>query len=174
MTTIIGVQHENKCVLVADSRSTDENGRPYRHPEMVKIVEKGGYLIAGAGSSHPCDIVQYIWEPPTPPEDDLYRFMVTRVGPSIRQVVKDNGYEPKRDEEPDFIFLIAIKGELFEVDGSCTVYRRDDGYYGIGSGSSYALGALQAGADWKTAMEIAESNDVYTCRPFIEKIQYKT
>ncbi len=43
---------------------------------------------------------------------------------------------------------------------------RDDGFYGIGSGSRWALGALQAGADWKVALEIAEKNDIYTGSPF--------
>ena len=42
----------------------------------------------------------------------------------------------------------------------------DSGVYGIGSGSKYAIGALQAGADWQTAMEIAEKNDIYTAAPF--------
>lgn len=160
--------------MVCDSRTTDEGGRPYSHPDVSKITQRGAYYIAGAGDAHPCDIVQQIWEPPQPPETDIYKFMVTNVAPSIRQAIKDGGYEPKKDEEPDFCFLIAVKGELFEIDGTCTVFRRDDGYYGIGSGSKYALGALQVGADWQTAMSVAERNDVYTAAPFICVMQPKT
>jgi ATP-dependent protease HslVU (ClpYQ) peptidase subunit len=43
---------------------------------------------------------------------------------------------------------------------------RDDGIYGIGSGSKYAIGALYAGADWQWALEIAAINDIYTASPF--------
>jgi ATP-dependent protease HslVU (ClpYQ) peptidase subunit len=50
---------------------------------------------------------------------------------------------------------------------------RDDGIYGIGSGSKYAIGALQAGADWNTALTIAEKNDIYTAQPFIYRSQVK-
>lgn len=56
-------------------------------------------------------------------------------------------YTPDKDsDEPDFIFLIALGGLIFELDDSLSVLMRDDGIYGIGSGSPYAIGALQAGA----------------------------
>jgi ATP-dependent protease HslVU (ClpYQ) peptidase subunit len=43
---------------------------------------------------------------------------------------------------------------------------RDDGIYGIGSGSKYAIGALCVGANWQEALEVAERNDIYTSKPF--------
>jgi hypothetical protein len=154
MTTIIGIQTKDGCSLVADSRTSDEGGRPYSHPDINKITSRGEYLIAGAGDIQPCDIVQHIWSPPPVPRTGLYEFMVTHVCPSIRQAIKDNGYEPKKDQEPDFEFLIAIRGELFEIE--------------------YAIGALQAGASWETAMHIAEKNDIYTAKPFKVFNQLKT
>ena len=48
MTTIIGIQHEDSCTLIADNRVTDENGRIYTHPEMEKGV---------------CDVIE---KPPNP------------------------------------------------------------------------------------------------------------
>lgn len=93
--------------------------------------------------------------------------MITEVAPSIRKCLKEAGYEiPKDDPEAGFFFLIAIRGTLFEVDESYTVMLRDDGFYGIGSGSRFALGALQAGASWEEALSIAEKNDIYTASPF--------
>ncbi len=47
------------------------------------------------------------------------------------------------------------------------------GIYGIGSGASYAIGALQAGASWKQAMNIAAKNNVFTAPPFITHKQTK-
>jgi len=168
MTTIIGIQSKESCIIAADSRTTDAKGRPYSHPEMKKISKVGEYLVAGSGDADACDLIQYTWKAPEVPEGvDLYRFMITEVAPSIRKCLKEAGYEiPKDDPEAGFFFLIAIRGTLFEVDESYTVMLRDDGFYGIGSGSRFALGALQAGASWEEALSIAEKNDIYTASPF--------
>jgi ATP-dependent protease HslVU (ClpYQ) peptidase subunit len=50
---------------------------------------------------------------------------------------------------------------------------RDDGFYGIGSGSRFALGAMMVGADWKTAMDLAVKNDIYSHPPYIVMEQFK-
>lgn len=171
MTTIIGLQKEDHCLLIADSRVTDDAGRTYHHPSMTKISKRGKFLIAGAGLTQPCDIVQHCWRPPSPTPTaykDLYHYMVADVIPSIRVALSVGGYVPdKESDEPDFIFLIAIKGTIFEVDETLSVLMRDDGIYGIGSGAPYAIGALQAGANWRKAMQIAAKNNVFTAPPFI-------
>ena len=171
MTTIIGIQKEDHCLLVADSRITDDSGRTYTHPVVTKITKRGKFLIAGAGLTLPCDIVQHIWKPPslTPvATKDPYHYMVETVAPSLRFTLSVNGYQPdKESEDQDFIFLIALNGVIYEIDDTLSVLMRDDGIYGIGSGASYAIGALQAGASWKQAMSIAAKNNVFTAPPFI-------
>jgi ATP-dependent protease HslVU (ClpYQ) peptidase subunit len=176
MTTIIGLQYDDHCIIAADSRTTDDGGRPFSHPTVTKITKRGKYLIAGAGTTMPCDTIQHIWKPPTPPtsKKDLYHFMISEVVPSIRQCLKDSGYTPdKESDDYDFLFLIALHGTIFELDDSLSVYLRDDGIYGIGSGSSYAVGALHQGANWKKALQVAAKNDVYTAAPFIMHKQEK-
>lgn len=168
MTTVIGVQKEDGCVLVADSRTTGESGRPYSHPKVQKITERGDYLIAGAGDPQACDIVQHMWEMPEfVGDEDEYKFMVTRVSPSIRACLKENGYEKdKEDKDGGFLFLIAFRGTIYELDDTYTVSMTETGVYGIGSGSKYAIGALLCGADTMEAMKVAEANDIYTAGPF--------
>ena len=175
MTTIIGIQADDHCIIAADSRATDDGGRPYSHVSMSKITKNGKYLISGAGSTLPCDIIQHIWRPPllAANKKDLYHFMITEVAPSVRACLKENGYTPKESDESDFQFLIALNGNLFEFDDSLSVLLRDDGLYGIGSGSPYALGALDLGAVWKKALQVAAKNDVYTAPPFIMQRQDK-
>ena len=63
--------------------------------------------------------------------------------------------------------MIAMRGELFEIDEDYSVSRREDGVYAIGSGADFALGALMAGADIQSAMHIAATLDVNTHAPFI-------
>ena len=100
-----------------------------------------------------------------------YTYAVTM----LVQILAENeqSAKDKLDKESGFLILIALKGILYEIDETCTISMRDDGVYGIGSGSKYAIGALQAGADWNTALTIAEKNDIYTAQPFIYRSQVK-
>lgn len=169
MTTVIGMQLESGCWLACDSRTTGETGRPYHHNLVEKITERDGYLIAGSGDADACDIIQHSWKPPKAPRKNkkMYKFVVTKVAPSIKACLKEKGYEPdKNDKEAGFLFLIAVGGIIYEIDNTCTVSMRNDGIYGIGSGSKYAIGALYSGASYLDALEIAEKNDIYTGAPF--------
>jgi ATP-dependent protease HslVU (ClpYQ) peptidase subunit len=174
MTTIVGVQYEDKCVLGADSQVTDPDGRIQRHSQMVKISQRGDLLIAGSGEVNPCDIAQHIWNPPkltAAHKKDVYHFAITKVVPSLRKCLKDNGYnfEEERDKstnEQRFHFLIAVGGEIFDISDDLSVTRSQDGLYAVGNGSAYALGALHAGAKAEEALEIAEKLDAYTSGPF--------
>ena len=181
MTTIIGVQYDDKAVLLADNQVTDDSGRIYRHPDMVKMVERGDFVIAGSGEVSPCDIAQHLWVPPKPtPKDkqDIYHFMIAKAMPSLRKCLSENGYnfDEPHDKAKDglrFQFLIACCGEIFDVDQDLAVMRDVTGYYAVGSGAPYALGALDAGAKPMKAMEVAAKRTAFTSGPYQEIIQEK-
>ena len=170
MTTIVDVQYEDRVEMGADSLVTAV--RKYSHQRMAKITERGQYLIAGAGEAAACDIAQHIWVPPKPTiEDkkDLYHFVIAKVIPSLKACFKTNEYKwdgGDEDDEPKFSFLIAVGGEVFDIADDFAVCMDADGYYGIGSGSSLALGALKAGATMDRALDIASNKDPYTAPPF--------
>ena len=174
MTTIIGIEYDDKSVIVSDSRITDDGGKIYSHPVMRKISQRGALLIAGAGEVSPCDIAQNIWVPPmftAKDKKDPYRFMITKAMPSLRKCLVDNGYNFDEPHDKDkeglrFQFLIAVGGELFDVDQDLAVMKSESGIYAVGSGGAYALGALYAGADAITAMEIAARISAYTSAPY--------
>jgi ATP-dependent protease HslVU (ClpYQ) peptidase subunit len=171
MTIIIAVQSDDGVLFGADSQVTAPNGRKYSAQQMVKISERNGYIIAGSGECAPCDIAQHIWNPPTPTvkdRKDLYHYIIAKVVPSLKQCFKDNDYKVNQDDDENaFSFLIAICGELFEIADDFSVSRDDSGFYGVGSGSSYAIGALHAGATVEQALTIASHNDAFTSAPFI-------
>ena len=177
MTTIIAVQHPDKVVFGADSQVTNGNGRVASHPKMVKITERGEYIIAGSGECAPCDIAQHLWIPPIPTEKDkkdLYHFMIAKVVPSLKACFKDNEYKwDGDDDETKFAFLISVSGEVFELSDDFSVALDIKGFYGVGSGASYAIGALAAGAKIQSALKIAADNDAYTSAPFIYYTQNK-
>jgi len=179
VTTIVAVQYKDKVVFGADSQVTSGAGRRQSHREMVKITSRSLYLIAGSGECAPCDIAQHIWQPPIPKAsdvDDLYHFVIAKVVPSLKLCFKENEYkwnEVDADGETKFAFLIAVGGMVFEISDDMSVSLDGSGFYGIGSGSDFALGALIAGAPIEKALTIAADNDIYTSAPFIYHTQLK-
>lgn len=178
MTTIVGVQYDGFCELVADSLVSNDTGRTWIHPDMTKINRRGTFLIAGAGEVAACDITQHIWNPPIPNEKDkrdIYHFMITKVIPSLREALKANGFNfDKADDSGNsrFQFIMAVNGELFDIGDDLSVMRSADGYYAIGSGADLALGALHAGAEAQEAVEIACKLSAYSSLPLQVEIQH--
>jgi ATP-dependent protease HslVU (ClpYQ) peptidase subunit len=179
MTTIVGVQYEGFCEIVADSMVSDDSGRTCTHPEMTKINRRGTFLIAGSGEVAPCDIAQHIWNPPEPDAKDrrnVYHFMITKAMPSLRECLKSNGYDFEAADEKDsssrFQFLMAVNGELFDIGDDLSVMRSTDGFYGVGSGAQFALGALHAGAEAEEAVEIACKISAFSGLPLQIEVQH--
>jgi ATP-dependent protease HslVU (ClpYQ) peptidase subunit len=177
MTTIIAIESDKDCFIVADSQTTDDNGFIYTHPDVKKLSERGAFIIGGSGEVLPCDVAQHIWEPPTPTKKDrenLYHFMITKALPSLRKCLVENGYNfDESKTETRFQFLIAVCGEIFDVDQELCVSMSADGMYTVGSGGAYALGALHAGADAHEAMEISAKITAFTAGPYYSKTQIK-
>lgn len=177
MTTIIGIEYESHSLIVADSQTTDDSGFIYSHPEVKKIAERGSFLIAGSGEVLPCDVAQHIWEPPTvtvKDRKDIYHFMITKAMPSLRRCLIENGYNfDESKNEIRFQFLMSVCGEIFDIDHELCVNKTKNNIYAVGSGASYALGALHAGVDAYEAMEIAAKLTAFTAAPYISKTQFK-
>jgi ATP-dependent protease HslVU (ClpYQ) peptidase subunit len=178
VTTIVGVCKNGNVIMGADSQVTDGT-RKNNHVKMEKITKNNGYLIAGSGDSQPCDILQHIFIPPVPNTNerkDLYKFMITKFVPAMRECLEENGWKPDReDKDSGFSMLFAFDGELFDIGDDFSVLLNSDGIYGVGAGSQFAIGALYAGASVEKALEISANNDVYTSGPFqIVKQQKQT
>jgi ATP-dependent protease HslVU (ClpYQ) peptidase subunit len=101
--------------------------------------------------------------------------MISKVVPSLKACFKEQEYKwnESDDAETKFAFLIAVGGEVFELAEDMSISLDGKGFYGVGSGSSYAIGALSAGATIEKALQISADNDAYTSAPFIYKTQKK-
>ena len=179
MTTIVGVQYDGYCELVADSLVSDDSGRTWTHPDMTKINRRGAFLIAGSGEVSPCDIAQHIWKPPVLDEkdkQDVYHFMITKAMPSLRECLKSNGYDfdggDDKDTSSRFQFLMAVNGQLFDIGDDLSVMRSALGFYAVGSGGQIALGALLAGAEAMEAVGYACEVSVYSGLPLQQEFQH--
>jgi len=157
MTTILAVQYDNGFVFAADSQITADE-RPYTHSDVKKITENGDYVIAGAGNSRFCDVVQYGWELPKYDGTNEYRFMVSKVVPEIRKAHESTGVTLENDDS--FSFLIGLNNKIYYVEGGYSVLRTDTGIYSMGTGGSLALGSYHAGATIRQAMRTAIKFDI--------------
>ena len=175
MTTVIAIQHQDGVTMIADSQ-INAAGQPYFHSDMVKIISRGKYLIGVAGRVVALQAIQNSWTPPSlgTYKGKLYNFVITKVIPSLKSFIDDSKlFSDKEKEDGDlFSILLAINGEVFEIDQDYAVARRESGVYAIGSGSDYALGALTVGASGMEAMQVAASLDVNTHEPFVTIEQF--
>ena len=162
MTTLVAIQHEDWCVIAAESQST-LNYRAMDSSPVGKITPNGDYLIAAAGSSRGANILAFDWNPPAP-RGNLDKFITASLIPSMRKQFIKSGYDIKSDGESasfDNELLIAIKGKIYFIDEAYGWDRCGSGIYASGSGSDFAIGALDAlGArdvdNYEDAIEMAE------------------
>jgi ATP-dependent protease HslVU (ClpYQ) peptidase subunit len=157
MTAIVGIQGKGWAVIAADSMTTYDD-KPYYAKGMDKAVRKGDYVFAFAGDAVAGNIAEFLWTPPklikTMPLD---AFMQVKVLPSLRDAMKEHGYEPDVNKDPNagFDALICVNGVVYEIDEEYMWSRDDRGLYAVGSGGQLALGALATGFS-KNSMKAAE------------------
>jgi len=188
MTTITGYQGKGFAILGADSQITDGDKRIIS-PSTPKVVKVGKYLLGVCGDCRPGDVLMYNWKPPAYDGTDPVMFMGRKVIPSIIKAFKDNGYDYQK-EGASFAYLLAFNGNIFEIGNDLGISQSQDFTYGIGSGSSYAIGYLTSMADVygeavgetmnidtasnaiKSALELSAKFDVNTGAPFQVEIQF--
>jgi ATP-dependent protease HslVU (ClpYQ) peptidase subunit len=157
MTAIVGIQGKGWAVIAADSMTTYDD-KPYYAKGMDKAVRKGDYVFAFAGDAVAGNIAEFLWTPPKIIKTmSLDAFMQIKVLPSLRDAMKEHGYEPDAIKDPNagFDALICLSGIIYEIDEEYMWSRDDRGLYAVGSGGQLALGALATGFS-KNSMKAAE------------------
>jgi ATP-dependent protease HslVU (ClpYQ) peptidase subunit len=161
MTTIVGLQGDNFAVVYVDSRisSSDSGGYISQISTLKegcgKVAVNGKYLLGAAGDVRAINILHHVFQPPTPPPNmrgkRLDQFFTAKFIPALRECFEQQGYaipDIKEDKEhmaeQASTILVVIHGIIYVVDGDYSWTSDSSGMYALGSGSSYALGALQA------------------------------
>lgn len=194
MTTIVAIQGDGYSVVGTDSRvsSFDEQGMAFQITTLGtgtgKIAQNGKYLLGAAGDVRAINILHHVFNPPTPAFPDggpkLDHFITQKFIPQLRNCFENNGYAmPDNDSkshmaEHNSTILVVINGVIYIIDGDYSWTSDRTGVYAIGSGSSYALGAIQAITGGKQlpipkakaainkALSITSKFDPYTGSPF--------
>jgi ATP-dependent protease HslVU (ClpYQ) peptidase subunit len=177
VTTLVGIQLEDRAVMAADSQITEDNLRTISS-HTPKIIYVGNYLLGLVGDARPGDILAYNWKPPVYKGADPVQWMGKKVMPSILKAFKENGYDPyeaTKDKEAGFDYLVSFGGNLFHIATDLSFIKNDVGLYALGSGGAFALGYLYGLARGikatnvekhaESAVQIASVLDINTCPP---------
>ena len=199
MTTIVAIQGDGFAVVAADSRivsmSDDGVASPISHlgSNLSKVSQNGPYLLGAAGDVRAINILHHAFTPPTPPSNlkgkKLDYFITTKFIPVLREAFEKQGYAtPEREgahiAEHDSVILAVIHGVIYVIDGDYAWSSDSNGYYAIGSGGDYALGALHTLLNKKKSLDIsvakaaatkavsaASKFDVHTGAPYHTYVQ---
>lgn len=202
MTTIIGIQGPDYALVCSDSRisTMDEGGFASQITTLgsnsAKIAENGKYLLGAAGDMRAINILHHAFQPPQVPPNTtpkkLDNFITTKFVPALRDCFEKQGYASPENDSATHIaqhgstIMTVVSGNIYVVDGDYSWTSDINGLYALGTGSSYALGALQAlGSSKKMtvtqakriaikAINIASKFDPYTGAPFHTYIQEKS
>ena len=151
MTTIAAVQGKGWAVVGYDSRVSDDS-RIYQLPKnQGKVVENGRYLLGAAGDMRAINLLSDVLTPPSPPLHttgrELDRFFSTKFIPALKKCFDDAQYGEKG--EHDSAIIAVVNGVIYDIGSEYDWCRDTHGLYAVGTGSQYALGALNSMAEGK-------------------------
>lgn len=169
MTTIVAAEVKNKkkrSVVFASDSQVSFGSRKERLPDG-KIVRNGGIVFGFAGTVRVLNVLKHA-DLPKPPKsekrEDIEKWAVKKLIPAMRHALKhEDAVELDKGElNTGSALLVAVNGRLFEISSDMAFTTNDARVYSVGSGSSYALGALGAGAEPSEAVRVAAYFDAFT------------
>jgi ATP-dependent protease HslVU (ClpYQ) peptidase subunit len=181
-TCIVGLVHENKVWMGADSAATNKfsSSQTIRKDSKIFIREDSAevkWLFGFTTSYRMGQLIQYVLELPPFDENaakDPHAFMVKKFIPALQKCFAENGFQQKKDDQVSGgTFLVGLKGNLFGIADNYQVSMLALSYDAVGCGENFALGAMFAteGQDPKqrieTALKAAEEFSSGVRGPFI-------
>jgi ATP-dependent protease HslVU (ClpYQ) peptidase subunit len=171
VTCIVGVEHEGKVVMGADSAGVA--GLAITIRADTKIFRNGEFLMGFTSSFRMGQLLRYSLVPPVPHDWDLDRFMATEFVTAVRECLRDGGFA-RNDSgvETGGVFLCALRGRLYRIDSDFQIGRSVDNYEAVGCGDEYALGSLFGSGDLapadrvRLALEAAAHHSAGVIAPF--------
>jgi len=142
MTCIVGIEHEGKVYMGADSIGVDGWQRTVM--DFPKVFHVRDLLIGCAGSIRALQLLRYNLDvrARNDSEDDM-EYMVTGVADTARRLFKDSGWSHiENNKESGANFLVGYRGRLYAVEDEFSVVRMQQPYWALGVGKVYALAAI--------------------------------
>lgn len=171
MTTIVAaeIKHKKKRRVIFACDSQVSTG--YRKESMPrgsgKIVTNGDVTFGFAGSVRVLNILKHASLPKAPKSyrrRDIEKWAITKLIPAMRKALRNEEAADFSDGQAysNSMLIVSVNNRLFEVSSNFAYTTNDSKVYSVGSGSSYALGALGAGASPHQAVQVAAYFDMAT------------
>lgn len=158
MTCIVGIVDNGHVYLGGDSAGVDGS----YHMEIrrdPKVFRNGEFVMGFTSSFRMGQLLAYSLSPPKRhPDDDVYKYMVTKFVDAVRDCLKAGGYAEKhRDAEVGGTFLVGYAGRLFQIQGDYQVSEVAGDFDACGCGAPYAIGVLAATAGRPIQQRLGEA-----------------
>lgn len=169
MTTIVAAEIKEKkkrSVVFASDSQVSYGARKERLPDG-KIIRNGDIVFGFAGSVRVLNVLKHA-DLPKPPKSnkraDVERWAIKKLIPAMRHALRHEEAVEFQNGEVDIAsnLLVSVNKRLFEISSNFAFTTNDARVYSVGSGSSYALGALAAGAEPEAAIRVAAYFDAFT------------
>lgn len=155
MTCIIGLEHEGRIYMGADSSSISGWDRVETAiPKIFTLRSQSEedhwavkFLLGCAGSPRAAQILRYHLKVKPPHTVNVVEYLVTEFIEPARLALKDHGVaevENAKEATGGSQFLLGYEGQLFLVDSDFQLTRFASGMAAVGVGANYALGAMLA------------------------------
>ena len=143
MTCIIGYATGEHVYVGADSAAV--RGWTVRPTTLPKVFWLDPFLIGYTTSFRMGQILQHhLSVAPQEDESDM-RYMVVTFAEAVRGCLKEHGFAIVNDnKESGGQFLVGYKGRLYCIESDYQVAESAEGFDACGSGTDFALGAMQA------------------------------
>ncbi len=179
MSVVIGIKHQGKVYLGADSQMS-QGGLKLTHLnpnnyKIWKVLGKSGAYLGTAGDVRDACIIRTMEGLIGDNAQITYPYVVRHVVPKIIDELKKFNYIRNKDgyfDNMESTYLLATKDSLFQICTDGCVVEIEDGA-AIGSGRETALGSLNTTFDEEPyarlikGLKSAENNTVYVGYPFV-------
>lgn len=170
MTCIVGIGDRDKVFIGADSAAG--NYSIVTKMAGSKVFTNGPFIVGYTTSFRFGNLLEHSWTPPEHPKGDSdHKYLCTTVVDSIRACLKAGGYAEKNNEvETGGACLIGYRGRLYKLQSDYSVLREEP-FGAVGSGDSYALGAMHAArgkveSRLRSGLKAAANFSPTVCGPF--------
>lgn len=157
MTTIVFVEKPDHVEVAYDSKVS--MGYTHSELEQQKVFESHGILYGVAGALSVANIIEglEIKPPKTSIPSEIDRWVTFELLGYIRKIMAQ--VAEKGQYEIEAHILLVVKNRVYKIGADYSRVRVTSGKYAIGSGSEYAMGALEQGASAEQAVRVAATHD---------------
>jgi ATP-dependent protease HslVU (ClpYQ) peptidase subunit len=159
LTCIIAIEKDGLVYMGGDSAAS--SGWDIQVISNPKVFINGNIIFGYTSSFRMGQLLQYSLAIPEDTYIDDMSYLVAGLIPSIRECLRVGGYtKVDNNQESGGFFLVGYHGKIYKVADDFQITHMEDGFLSVGSGSSFALGALAAMSEEEPKQAILKALEI--------------